>query len=86
MAKKTPETFEDCLAKARRKFHSFFVHKILHLLTAYPLDKLTKDGRPFWSLPKRAPHTIHFDPNNDLHSRFISSYACLYAKMYKMDL
>lgn len=68
MAKKTPTTFEDCLAKARRKFNSFYVNKVLELLHAYPLDKMTKEGRPFWSLPKRPPHIVEFDPNNELHS------------------
>ena len=86
MAKKTPSTFEHCLEKARRKFHSFFVNKILQLIHVYPLDKMTKDNRPFWSLPKRAPHKIEFDPENELHANFIASYACLHANMHKLDI
>jgi len=86
MAKKTPTTFEDCLAKARRKFNSFFANKVLELLHAYPVDKMTKEGRPFWSLPKRAPHIIEFDPQNEIHASFIASYACLYANLYKLDV
>ena len=56
MATKTPKTFQDCIDKARKKFNSLFVINILELLHAYPPDKLTKEGRPFWSLPKRPPH------------------------------
>lgn len=56
------------------------------MLHTYPIDKLNKDGRPFWSLPKRPPRKIDFDPSNKLHSSFIASCACLYAVMYKIDL
>lgn len=86
MAVKTPLTFKMCLEKARRKFNNFFVNKILELLHAYPVDKLTKEGKPFWSLPKRPPHTIEFDPLNEVHAIFISSYACLHANLYKLDI
>jgi ubiquitin-activating enzyme E1 len=47
---------------------------------------MTKEGRPFWSLPKRAPKKIEFDPQNELHSCFIAAYACLYANMYKIKI
>jgi hypothetical protein len=33
----------------------------------YPLDKQTKEGRPFWSLPKRPPTPIEFDPKVEMH-------------------
>jgi len=52
----------------------------------YPLDKITKDNRPFWSLPKRPPHEIQFDPNNELHASFIAAYACLFANMHNLDI
>lgn len=52
----------------------------------YPLDKLNKDGRPFWSLPKRPPHPLNFDLNNDLHISFIASTSCLYATIYNIKI
>jgi len=54
-ASKRPQTFKDCLSKARQKFQKLFHDNILTLLHVYPLDKLTADDRPFWSLPKRPP-------------------------------
>lgn len=58
---KQPKCFDDCLEKARQKFQSYFVNKVLQLIHVYPLDKLNSDGRPFWSLPKRAPQQIDLD-------------------------
>jgi len=52
----------------------------------YPLDKETKEGRPFWSLPKRPPHPTAFDPTNELHQAFIGACACLYAKIYDLEI
>ena len=86
MAQKAPKTFEDCLERARRKFHSYFVNKILQLLHVYPLDSMTKDNRPFWSLPKRAPQLIEFDPYDELHASFVASYACLFANLHKLNI
>jgi hypothetical protein len=77
MAQHAPADFTACIFKARKKFQSFFTNKILQLVHVYPLDKLTAEGRPFWSLPKRAPKIVEFDPKNLLHASFISSFACL---------
>ncbi len=52
----------------------------------YPLDKVTKDNRPFWSLPKRPPHHMEFDPENKLHQDFIAAYACLLARVTKVPI
>ena len=52
----------------------------------YPLDKITKEGRPFWSLPKRPPHPVEFDPTNSMHAALISSLACLYANEYGITI
>lgn len=49
------------------------------------MDKKNPDGRPFWSLPKRPPKSIEFDPENEVHSTFVGAYACLYAGIYKID-
>ena len=46
---------------ARLKFEKLFHNDILQLLHVYPEDKVTKEGRLFWSLPKRPPHAVLFD-------------------------
>lgn len=59
------------------------MNDILQLLYAYPLEKINKDGRPFWSSPKRPPHEAKFDPEKEgLHVAFILATAILYARMY----
>lgn len=83
---KQPKSFDDCLQKARKKFQSYFLNKISQLIHVYPLDKLTNEGRPFWSLPKRAPQKVEFDPASELHASFVAAYACLSANMYQIDI
>jgi hypothetical protein len=46
------------------------------------LDKTTKEGRPFWSLPKRPPTPAVFDPTNQLHANSVAAYACLAAQVF----
>jgi len=48
-AEKAPKDFTGCLKYARLKFEKYFNYDIRQLLYAYPLDKVTKEGRPFWS-------------------------------------
>jgi len=55
-------------------------------LHVYPLDAVTKDGNPFWTLPKKPPTPIEFDKDNDLHCNFITSMACLRATMFFLDV
>ena len=52
----------------------------------YPIDAKTKDGNLFWTLPKRPPVPVDFDPNNLLHCQFVSSLACLKAKMFQIEI
>jgi hypothetical protein len=55
----------------------------MQLLYTYPLDAKTKDGKPFWRLPKRPPTPIeHIDPQDPLHATFIASYAVLLSKVH----
>ena len=61
MLKKRPKNFMDCIEDARKKFEKAFNHDIRQLLHVYPLDAKTKEGSPFWSLPKRPPVPIDFD-------------------------
>ena len=50
----------------------------MQLLYTYPLDAKTKDGKPFWRLPKRPPTPVEsIDPEDHLHATFIASYAVL---------
>lgn len=70
---------------ASKVFHQLFRNDILQLLYTYPLDAKTKDGKPFWKLPKRPPVSLDLiDPIDELHSTFISSYAVLVAKTYNI--
>lgn len=71
---------------ARMRFQKHFMNDIKQLLHVYPLDKQTKEGRPFWSLPKRPPYPTKFDPEDKVHQTFIGACACLYANMYKIKV
>lgn len=77
--KNWPRNFDDCIQWARNKFEKFFVNDIKQLLHVYPLDHKLENGKLFWTLPKRPPSTVTFDPNNDVHASFIAACACLRA-------
>ena len=86
LLERRPTSFEDCLNYARQKFQKFFNHDIRQLLHVYPLDAQTKEGAPFWSLPKRPPTPAIFDPATLLHCQFITSMACLRATVFKIEI
>ena len=71
--------FAKCIEMARLHFEANFNHQIQNLLNFLPEDHLDRQGRPFWSGPKRAPSPISYDPNDDLHAHFIVSCANLIA-------
>lgn len=52
----------------------------------YPLDKVTKDGKLFWSQPKRPPCEVQFDPANELHQKLVVSHACLLARVNQIPI
>lgn len=58
MIKYRPKTFEDCINEAVRIFFKYFRNDIRQLLYTYPLDMKTKEGKLFWTLPKRPPREI----------------------------
>lgn len=58
MVKKAPANFDDCISYAVKKFYKYYRNDIRQLLHTYPLDAKTKDGEPFWKLPKRPPKEI----------------------------
>lgn len=85
MATKGPNNFEDCIAYAVTKFYKYYRDDVMQLMHTYPLDSKTKNGEPFWKLPKRPPTPImKFDEENILHCTFVTSMAVLIAKIYKI--
>jgi hypothetical protein len=62
------------------------VNDIKQLLYTYPRDMKMKDGQPFWSLPKRAPNELSFDPENSLHASFINAVANMKAKIFGIQV
>ncbi len=52
----------------------------------YPLDAKTKDGKLFWSLPKRPPTALDFNINDPIHVNAIAALACLRAKIYSIKI
>jgi molybdopterin/thiamine biosynthesis adenylyltransferase len=80
LLRKRPRNFDDCVDFARRKFWKYFRLDALQLLHVYPRDLVGKDGKPFWSLPKRAPVPVEaFDPEDATHVAFVVSAASLRA-------
>jgi len=86
LEKKRPKTFQDCVAWARKRFQKYFHNDIKQLLHVYPLDKKTKEGRLFWSLPKRPPKETDFDGSDQLNQDAIAAAACLYANMFGISV
>jgi len=69
LLKNRPQSFDDCIRYAVFKFFKYFRNDIKQLLFTYPLDRKTKDGEPFWKLPKRPPTSLEkFDPKDKLHA------------------
>ena len=84
--KNYPKTFEDCLKIAREKFNKVFVINIKQLMYSYPLDKKDKNGKMFWTLPKRPPVALDYNFEDQLCIDFISAYACLMANMFNIKI
>ena len=84
--KKLPKTFDDCLKIARDKYNKVFVLNIKQLLYSYPLDKKDKNGKLFWTLPKRPPISLDYSIDDQLCADFISAYACLIANMFNIKI
>ena len=62
------------------KFNKLFNEKIKELLKSYPLDKMYKDGTPFWSKEKRIPKTIEFLQDDIMCKQFINCFVLIYSK------
>ena len=81
-----PETFDDCIKLARESFQKYFCNDQKHLIEAYPIDKKNKDGSFFWTLPKRPPVWLDYNNKDIVHTQFISSFACLTAKLFNIKI
>lgn len=85
MLKNYCSNWKDCLLLARKKFEKYYPNKAKDLLNHYPLDHLMKDGTLFWKSPKRPPHVIKFDANNEMHLDFVRCCARLYAEIFQVE-
>jgi hypothetical protein len=86
LLKKKPKSFLDCLQYARNKFQKFFHNSVVALIKAYPLDHKDDKGKLFWSSPKRPPHTLVFDPNDESSLKFLISTAVLWAEVNNIEI
>ena len=87
-----PTSFADCVTEARSKFDQYYFINIQNLLIKHPLGEIetykmpdgTEAQKMFWSLPRREPELLPFDPLNKMCSSFVWSFANLYARMFKL--
>ncbi|CAD8207678.1 unnamed protein product [Paramecium octaurelia] len=84
LLQQAPTKLEDCIQWAKNKFQKYFINDIKQLLYTYPVDAKTKDGQPFWKLPKRPPKCLNYDIENLIVVQFISTMAFLRAKQYNL--
>jgi len=79
-----PSSFQDCVKWARLQWQKDYHNQIAQLLHNFPSDQTTSSGALFWSGPKRCPHALTFDVNNELHFSYVFAGANLRAEMYKI--
>jgi ubiquitin-activating enzyme E1 len=71
--------FSQCVRVARDLFDHDYDHDIRDLKSIFPDDHKDAAGNPFWSGPKRAPHPITFNVEDELHFNYVFSCANLIA-------
>lgn len=76
------ESYEDCIAWARRKFEDYFYNRIVQLTFTFPRDSQTSTGAPFWSPPKRFPSAISFTPEDEGAMSLVRALANLRAETF----
>jgi hypothetical protein len=82
-----PQSFADCIQRARQVFDSHYRRKALSLLHTYPADTKSDDkGTLFWAAPKSAYVPITFDWRDPLHRQYVVHYAALLAKVWEISL
>lgn len=84
LLQKRPQSFDECITFARSKFQSYYTNLILHLLNAFPLDTVLKDGTLFWKSPKRPPVAQTFTLDDPQHLAFILAAAQLYGNVFNI--
>jgi len=79
-----PTDFQQCVNWARLHWQEQYHNQIKQLLFNFPAGQLTSSGQPFWSGPKRCPHPLNFDINNDVHIDYVMAAANLKADIYNI--
>jgi len=79
-----PSSFEDCVKWARLQWQKDYYNQIVQLLHNFPKDQTTSSGALFWSGPKKCPHPLQFDVDNEMHFSYVFTGANLRAEMYKI--
>ena len=82
LVRERPKDFDACVTWARLNYQENYYNNIEQLLFNFPRDQLTSSGVPFWSGPKRCPHSLKFDPANPTHLDYVFTAANLKAQMY----
>lgn len=77
-----PKNFEDCVNLALKQFHENYAQQIYDLLYKFPEDHVTSTGSKFWSGPKKCPHTILFDKNNQAHIDYVNAFSSIWANIF----
>jgi ubiquitin-activating enzyme E1 len=80
-----PNTFDDCIVRARNMFEENFHNLILQLLHNFPPGATTSSGVEFWSGTKRIPTAMEFNAEDPLHLGFIIAAANLYAHVFGVE-
>eukprot|EP00656_Telonema_subtile_P027962 TRINITY_DN3018_c0_g1_i2.p1 TRINITY_DN3018_c0_g1~~TRINITY_DN3018_c0_g1_i2.p1 ORF type:complete len:1067 (-),score=139.23 TRINITY_DN3018_c0_g1_i2:1111-4311(-) len=82
-----PTNFDDCIRLGRVAYEKSFVHMILQLLVDKPTDLMVGEPpTPFWTLPRRLPSALPFDPSDMDCLRFVQACAHLNAKMFGLSV
>ena len=80
------KTFMDCIKWARELFDKSFTTSIVSLLETYPEDYFsTTTDKLFWKPPKKCPHPIFFDIENEEHLQFVLSASLLRARVFGIE-
>lgn len=84
MLDNVPNDENDCIKWATNMWLELFRNQIEQLLCQYPPDTKTKSGLPFWSAGKKCPHSLKFDPSNELLINFVVAASNIWAKTFNM--
>lgn len=79
-----PASFQDCVKWARLQWQKDYHNQIVQLLHNFPADQTTSSGALFWSGPKKCPHPLVFDTDDEMHFDYVFTGANLRAEMYKI--